>query len=171
VAKFTHIEDRKGLTEDQLLRPRINEAKAAEHAGELGIGPKVYDHYLCRDDGGQKTFVIIMEKLDATLEKWENDARKVGAYQELAKGYRLYIKKVKLLKSSDLAHYDLHPHNIMVKLDNVGSVKDVFIIDWEDTSFKKNLPQNIVEMSDWRMDNEIKKYQNLLDMILKKIAK
>jgi hypothetical protein len=114
------------------------EAVRTRKAADLGIGPEVFDTFVCKNglqtkSGKYTVGFIVMEKLDFTLaqimKRLPSDPYFQSHYDQAGK------QLVNLAKSCDLSglvHPDLHSDNVMGKYVNREdkSIIKFFIIDW-----------------------------------------
>jgi len=95
------------------------EAAAGEVAGKLGVGPQVFDSWICQT-GGDKTGFILMERLmDMIPLRDLRDMRtpRKGGTATLIQVMKLLLPVVDKLYHAGWLHGDLHRSNIMVKED------------------------------------------------------
>ncbi len=106
------------------LETEVNNARLA---GDLGIGPKIYDINTCCAVDGVCYFVITMEYLEGmTLAKWKETNPK---QKDLDKMKALTIKKIKELHAQSIIHNDAHDNNIYIVMKG-KTPTDVRIIDY-----------------------------------------
>lgn len=107
---------------------RSQEIVCSKKAGELGIGPKIHDFYLCTTPDSMSNFgIIYMEYIKGkTLFEWLDTK---PSFEERTQVSKLISQKVDLLHKHGIVHKDLHAGNIMVVSKN-KKVSDVFIIDY-----------------------------------------
>ena len=90
--------------------------------GDLGIGPKIYDHYICKDPkSGKIRSYIIMEFLrGGNLLDWYDSQEEVSeeTTQRLIKQLRDKLKRV---HKANFVHRDLHEGNIMIQIHSDGT--------------------------------------------------
>lgn len=130
VAKFIQIKNKFDKNEFE------QEIKITKFMSVKRIGAKFYDSWF---DRVCKIGVIVLKRLDITFEDFlyklqPNDPR-------MKKFKKLYITKLELLEKTGIIHEDLHSGNIMIKVDNQIVPKEVFIIDWGNFSFIKDLTE------------------------------
>lgn len=108
------------------------EVEMATLAGEHGIGPKVYDSYICLQ-ASQPIGVIVMDYIEGvTLAEW----RKQGpTKKQEAQADAIVLKKVAALHELGVFHGDLHADNVMVVTSGTKKklpkdVVDAFIVDY-----------------------------------------
>lgn len=141
----------------------LNEFAICKLAGELGVGPKVYDHYSCCDEKNQCYYILYMDLLNGkNLYDWLDDKPSVEE-QEYVK--KILIEKLEVLHKNNIIHNDLHRGNVFVVNKRNGkeksNIEDVFIIDYGlATNFKRKMKQTISfenKMIDYLFsNNEIK---------------
>jgi predicted Ser/Thr protein kinase len=124
----------------------LNEFAICKLAGELGVGPKVYDHYSCCDEQNQCYYVLYMDLLNGTnLYDWFNDNPSIEEQQHVKQ--RL-VEKLEILHKNNIIHNDLHRGNVFIvnkkNAKGKSKVEDVFIIDYGlATNFKRKMKQSI----------------------------
>ena len=100
------------------------EVKNQQIAAEVGIAPKIYEHYFCVDYRDRTLLsYTVMDHIDGiTLSDWMLD-------NKLTKDDRKkLIKMVDILHSTGLIHSDLHSDNVMVTTHD-GTTK-FYLIDY-----------------------------------------
>lgn len=119
----------------------LNEFAICKLAGELGVGPKVYDHYSCCDEKDQCYYVLYMDLLNGkNLHEWFADNPSIAEQQKVKK---LLMEKLEILHKNNIIHNDLHRGNVFV-ISKKSKVEDVFIIDYGLASnFKRKMKQSI----------------------------
>jgi serine/threonine protein kinase len=86
-----------------------NEIDISKKMGEMNIGPKLYDYYMCQPDMDKITVFIIMEWMtEGTLNNWRQN-NKLSTVQEAT-----ILKKIKQMHEVGIVHADLHDQNIFV---------------------------------------------------------
>ncbi len=101
------------------------EVALSRKAGLLGVGPKIYDHFLCKVKDDEYYSVIYMELIKGVpLETWFNSNPTIREIEKVREKIRL---KKNLLHRNNIFHNDLHDENIMVITN--GSL-DIKIIDF-----------------------------------------
>ena len=100
----------------------------ASTAGDIGVGPRVYDAFVCAREGDYVGFIVMDVVKGATLEEW----RDTRAPVEVAKANEIALKKLERLHAAGIIHGDLHARNVIVVPHGSGGgrVKDVFIVDF-----------------------------------------
>jgi tRNA A-37 threonylcarbamoyl transferase component Bud32 len=113
-----------------------NEVEISKIAGELGVGPKIYDTYVCVNDANSTCYgIIYMEYVKGvTLTDF--------LYKYYSKGNvatirRLLEEKINKLHNAGILHSDLHSDNVMVIMQG-SEVKDVVIIDFGFSQYIKD---------------------------------
>lgn len=103
--------------QDQLRR----EYEISKKMGELGIGPKIYDNYICKDpQTGKLSSYIIMEYMrGGNIMDWLDNQEEVTPkmIQQLTNQLRSKLKKVHKAK---FVHKDLHEGNIFIQIHKNG---------------------------------------------------
>lgn len=103
-------------------------------AGDLGVGPKIFDAYTCcLDEEGNCFYVMEMELLKGMpLRQW---LQKKKAPALVSKAKNMVRKKLAILLRHSISHNDLHDLNVFV-VGTHSSIKDVFILDYGEASFR-----------------------------------
>ena len=94
----------------------------AKKAGDLKIGPKMYDSFVTIGDDGLVQIIKVFEIVDGKAwvnVEWETEKAKKVALEQLD----VLIHK---MNKAGIIHHDLHPGNVMVTKDN-----KVYIIDFD----------------------------------------
>jgi len=131
------------------------EAKIAKKAGEIGIGPKIAGTFICDETFSITTTnesgktndrvkismgVIVMKKLDMTLEKYyESFPKKFN--ENLDRIYNLVEEKANKLGDMGYSLTDMHLGNIMINIDRYKDIDNLYFIDFGDAyeiDFKTN---------------------------------
>jgi hypothetical protein len=86
--------------------------------GDMGIGPKVYDSWMCASGGA-----FVMEKLDMSLQTFLATASRKQQIAVFGKIKNLVAK----MASLDLEHGDLHENNIMVNTSPGRTSDDILV--------------------------------------------
>ena len=100
--------------------------KASVIAGNVGVGPKVHDVFVCYY-GGESNLVTVMDLVDGVV--WSEFVRTASNEARYA-AIEILKKKVALMHSHKIMHKDLHQGNVMVVLGPQKTVKDVAVIDF-----------------------------------------
>ncbi|KAL3153765.1 hypothetical protein ABBQ32_013354 [Trebouxia sp. C0010 RCD-2024] len=99
--------------------------KIIKRAGELGIGPKVLDLYVCYKNW-EHQLVISMDYISGRpWSEWAPLATRAAKEQALAS----LKTKLDNMHAAKLLHADLHGGNVMVQ-GTLNTVKDVIIVDY-----------------------------------------
>jgi predicted Ser/Thr protein kinase len=107
--------------------PQLRATEAGRLAGKLGIGPKVYDVYVCR--AGQDAFLVTEMELvpGVPWPAWYKRASRRDRERALA----LVNAHLKKLHDRGITHNDLtNSNNIMVHADSSG-VRRVTLVDFD----------------------------------------
>ena len=126
------------------------EIKLTKKMGKLGVGPKLYDYYICKEDNKNKLFMVMEYMSGGDLYNWLGDGNKLTA--KLKKDAR---KKLKIMHDNGIIHNDLHEGNIFIQ--NKNNKPELFIGDFGISETKESLiRQNFIasplEMTieDWK---------------------
>lgn len=96
---------------------------------KLGISPKVYDYFECGN-----TAYIVMEKYNMTLADYLYINPEKLSLVNLIAVFDDIIKNVKekliVAHSRNFIHGDIHPNNIMVKLNSTNTITDIKLVDY-----------------------------------------
>jgi tRNA A-37 threonylcarbamoyl transferase component Bud32 len=155
---------------DDIFFPR--EVEISKKAGELGIGPKIEDAYICFQENDSSCHgVIYMEWLEGkTLYDWLSKGRST---EEIAKVRDLVEAKIQKMHAHGIIHMDLHNGNVFILLDAKGEVKDVSFIDY---GFARYIKELVTTRNRGRIDKYLffksreYIYKRLTDLILRKIS-
>ena len=91
------------------MKEMKNEIDISKKMGEMNIGPKLYDYYMCQPDMDKITVFIIMEWMtEGTLDNWLQN-NKLSKSQEAT-----ILKKIKQMHDAGIVHADIHSQNIFV---------------------------------------------------------
>jgi len=104
----------------------VGEGKIATTAGDLGIGPKIYEYGTC-NDGKEKYEYLIMQRMEKTLE---------DVYPYQPKLFIKAIQKYQELQDAGIFQQDLKVNNIM--LDAKGKL---YIVDYGIAILKPKVPK------------------------------
>jgi tRNA A-37 threonylcarbamoyl transferase component Bud32 len=147
-----------------------NEVKICRAAGELGVGPKIYDTYVCVNDANSTCYgIIYMDYVKGiTLTDF--------LYKYYSKGNILVIRrlleeKINKMHNAGILHSDLHTDNVMILMEG-GEVKDVKIIDFGFSMFIKDYiyHRNHYQLNDTVFHFSRKYiYGEIAQMIMKKL--
>lgn len=104
----------------------IKSVEVTKAAGEMKVGPAIYDAYACYHNR-KHTFVIVMEYIDGpTIRDWSTTATK----DELKRAGAILKDKLARLHKIGFIHGDIaNPENSIVVIKN-GQLKDVVPIDY-----------------------------------------
>jgi hypothetical protein len=129
----------------ELKSGMINGFKIGNKAFELGIGPKVYDLFVCFNTKENKAYKVVItdyiagESLEEWLEKDRTDEEKKHMQQ-------LVKTKIDTLHENGVIHNRLHNRNVIVTMQK-GKISDVFITDY--LNAKDTLDKTMWEFNDW----------------------
>ena len=86
-----------------------NEIEITKKMGDINIGPKLYDSYVCQPDMNKISVLIVMEWMtEGSLDNWLQN-NKLTKSQENS-----ILKKVEKMHELGIVHADLHQENILV---------------------------------------------------------
>ena len=91
------------------------EIKLTKKMGKLGVGPKLYDYYICKEDNKNKLFMVMEYMSGGDLYTWFSDGNKLTA--KLKKDAK---KKLKIMHDNGIIHNDLHEGNIFIQIGNLN---------------------------------------------------
>lgn len=136
-----------------------NELKKSELMGKYGIGPKVYDYYICAD-GNMVNVILIMEYMNyGTLESYLR-------IHSLKESDQIQIlDKMKKMHKLGIIHGDIHEGNILVK-----KMKGKFYFYLGDFGFSKDfnqIKQNRIKSDLRSLDNIIQNEYISTELIAK----
>lgn len=132
---------------NELKENILNEFTVCKLAGELGVGPKVYDHYTCCDENNQCYYILFMDLLEGqNMYDWFS-SNPSEEEQTIVK--ELLAKKIKILHQNNIIHNDLHRGNVFIVKKKIGrgktKIDDVYIIDYGmATNFKRKMQKSII---------------------------
>jgi len=101
------------------------EQEISKKAGEWGVGPKVYDTYICCGKDKKCYIVMYMELLKG---KPLDDFVKTAKKTDIDRAHKLISDKINLLHKNRILHSDLHDRNIYVHKTRAGL--EVKLIDF-----------------------------------------
>ena len=100
------------LSHEQVYKTFLREALIAPMMEKIGVGPKIYDIFICLNAG-----YIIMEK-------WESSIRNIIVNDKFTKKHLEEISGlIKKMHDKGVIHNDLHTGNILYKTDDNGKYK------------------------------------------------
>jgi len=124
------IENLKTDFDPNQVPERLNEViKIAKKAGDLGIGPRLYDAFVTIGSVGQVQIIKLFEIIDGKSwanTEWTPPLDKVAALAKLDNA-------IHIMNKAGIIHHDLHGGNVMVSKSG-----DVYIIDYDMAKFAKN---------------------------------
>jgi len=104
----------------------------SKKAAQLGVGPALYDTFLCISPDQKMHIVKVMEMFDgqrlSDITSWKSLKHKDAARMML-------MKHIKTLNKHGIIHADLHSGNVMVHKDKRGYVDRMVIIDYDRAKF------------------------------------
>lgn len=113
--------------------------KYTDILAEKNISPAVYSRFFCKgfhkisDESSWEEvniFIIVMDKFDMSLTTYYKKYNKT--WENVKDIVSDVIRKMNAL---GVEHNDLYSRNVLVKVDNLGNIYDVKIIDYEDAKF------------------------------------
>lgn len=113
-----------------------NEVAISKAAANLGVGPKIYDTYVCVNDANSTCYgIVYMEYVKGvTLSDF---LYKYYSKGNVGKVRHLLEDKINKLHNAGILHSDLHSDNVMVIMEG-SEVKDVMIIDFGFSQYIKD---------------------------------
>ncbi len=119
------------LADSSRVREWKREVAWGKLAGQLGVGPKVLDAFLCTekgDVGGNPHGVIVMEHIKGmSLREFRKHA---ASGDEILKAESIVREKMQRLHDLGVHHNDLHAGNVLVVVGKRRSVADAFVLDY-----------------------------------------
>ena len=98
------------LSYEKIYKTFLREALIAPMMAKYGIGPKIYDIFICLNAG-----YIIMEK-------WDGSIRKLTSSNELTENHLITISDLIVkMHNKGVIHNDLHTANVLYRKNNKGS--------------------------------------------------
>jgi len=113
------------------------EVDIATKAGEMHIGPKVIEEWICPepvyiDDHLEVDFqlgFIVMQKLDISLQQWmRRFPSKIVDHREAL--FNEAYRKIATLHKMDVVHTDIRGDNIMLQLDSNNNPTGLYLVDF-----------------------------------------
>tara|TARA_B100001964_G_C14181252_1_gene576367 strand:- start:618 stop:1526 length:909 start_codon:yes stop_codon:yes gene_type:complete len=159
---------------ETIFRQEINISKKM---GELGIGPKIYDAYYCKENNKYLIFIVQEYMKGGDLEQWLEDGNKFTSKLKLE-----LKKKINLMHTNGFYHGDLHKNNILIQ-NKDGTNPELFLGDFGLTTSQKILNDinqqdditnmRAILMGNDNIQNKDKRLHNLIinDIILNKLIK
>jgi tRNA A-37 threonylcarbamoyl transferase component Bud32 len=147
----------------------VSELKITKIAGDLGIGPKVFDDFICCDNNKECYYGLYIEYIPGlTLCGYIRNNKNKKEYKENKKKImKILEKKLKIMYKNNIIHGDLHDDNILIKLNIEDNIpEDVYIID-----FGKSSIFNSKKSKDKLIKNDKDKLDKYINLIEKGIIK
>lgn len=86
-----------------------NEIEITKKMGDMKIGPKLYDSYICQPDMNRISVLIVMEWMtEGSLGNWLHNNKLIKSQENSI------LKKVEKMHELGIVHADLHQENILV---------------------------------------------------------
>ena len=86
-----------------------NEIDISQKMGEMNIGPKLYDYYMCQPDMNKISIFMVMEWMtEGSLNNWLQNNKLTKAQENSI------LKKIQKMHEVGIVHADLHDQNILV---------------------------------------------------------
>ena len=168
--KIVNISEKEFESMDDIVFQR--EVDIGKDAGKWGIGPEIYESYVCLNESESACYgVIYMQWLDGlTLYDW---LLKSPSASEIEKVRDMVEEKIQKMHDHGMVHMDLHNGNVFIQLSGSGELKKVYFIDF-------GFARYIQEFVKTRNHERINKYlffksreyiyRRLTDLILRKIS-
>jgi serine/threonine protein kinase len=145
------------------------ELKITKLAGQLEIGPKVFDDFMCCDLNKECYYGLYIEYIPGlTLCEYIRNNKNEKDYKSNRKKImKILDKKLKIMYKNNIIHGDLHDDNILIKMNNTNNTpEDVYIID-----FGKSSVFNPKESKDKLIKKDKDKLDSYITLIEKGIIK
>ncbi len=127
----------------------MKEIEISKVAGNIGVGPKIYDAYVCVNDEDSSCYgIIYMEYLHGTTLSKYLDHHSYNK-EELKKKLD---EKIIQLHSNGILHSDLHSDNVFVILDQNEQFVDIKIIDY---GFSQYIKDYIYFRNHYRLNDDL----------------
>ena len=108
----------------QQLTDFLDEIKYGRLFFKYGLGPEIFDTLLLNRPNGKKLGIIVMEKIDMTLEKYLRDEKPRHILDRIVNWIQNFINE---MCKHNLVHGDLHFDNIGLKLTKDGKMRPLLI--------------------------------------------
>ncbi len=97
---------------DNLIKIIKNEYNISKKAGKLNVGPKIYNHFICKTDIGYY-HIIYMENIknSITLTDWLKKKRSENSKKLILDKIE---EKIKILHKNNIIHHDIYGDNILI---------------------------------------------------------
>ncbi len=128
----------------------LKEMEISKIAGNIGVGPKIHDAYVCVNDADSTCYgIIYMEYLQGiTLSKYLDNTPK----NQYGKVRTLLDEKIAKLHQHHILHSDLHSDNVFVLLNSQKEMVDLKIIDY---GFSQYIQDYIYFRNHYRLNDEL----------------
>ena len=94
---------------NQQMKQVKNEIDITKKMGDIDIGPKLYDYYICQPDMNKISIFMVMEWMtEGSLNNWLQN-NKLTKTQE-----KSIVNKIKQMHDAGILHADIHDQNILV---------------------------------------------------------
>ena len=94
------------------------ELEITEEMGRKGVGPKLYDAFVCKTMGRPYLYLVLEYFNRRSLQDFFHDGETIGKEE-----IKNISEKINLLHDSGVIHSDLHAGNILVHENSDGSLK------------------------------------------------
>lgn len=113
----------------------LKEIEISKIAGNIDVGPKIYDAYCCVTEDNNTVYgIIYMEYLNGMTLAEYLDKGEVS--REIKNKLKTMIeKKILLLHNHSILHSDLHRDNVFIIFKNENEIEDIKIIDYGFSQF------------------------------------
>jgi hypothetical protein len=138
-----------------------NEFKIAKKAEELGIGPKIYETFICFNEKDNTAYKVVItdfikgEPLNDWLEKPDLSVTDKNLV------YNIVKKKIEKMHENGIIHNGLKymsSSNIILQIEKGNKIKDVFITDF-------NNSYDVKDKSTWEYNKFIQDDRTILNRI------
>ena len=97
------------LTPNQHMKQIKNEIDITKKMGDMDIGPKLYDYYICQPDMNKISIFMVMELMtEGSLNNWLQNNKLTKAQENNI------VNKIEKMHKAGIVHADIQDHNILV---------------------------------------------------------